>query len=86
MRGAHDHVLHSRMRGGDGRERIDRQLVPLVRTHEPEAQDHLAPIEPEPRLDRHRIGERQVRHAMRDDLDPAGWDAVGAGQQLRRRL
>jgi hypothetical protein len=59
VRRTDDHVARPRPLRDKGREGVDGELVPFARTHETEAQDHVTPLEPEQRLDRLRVGERQ---------------------------
>ena len=66
-----DDVQHRRMRRDDVGQRRDRELVALARTEETEAEDDLAALHAEARLDRVGVDEREVRHAVRDDVQPA---------------
>ena len=59
-----------------------RELVALARAKETEAQDDLAVLHAQGRLDRDRVDERELRHAVRDDVDAVPVDAVGGLQEI----
>ena len=81
-----DDVQHLRVRRHDVGQRGERELVALARTKQTEAQDDLAVLHAQGRLDRDRVDERELRHAVRDDVDAAPVDAVGRLQEIGRGL
>ena len=81
-----DDVQHRRVRRDDVGQRGERELVALARTKQTEAQDDLAALHAQGRLDRDRVDEREFRHAVRDDVDAAPVDTVGACPADRPRI
>ncbi len=75
------HIEGRRVGRNDCRQGIEDQLVALAGTEQAEAQDDVASCQPEIRLDRLRIDERQLRNAVGDDVQTLGIDAVDVAQE-----
>ena len=80
-----DDVDRLRVRRDHGRQGVDGQLVALARAEEAEAQDDVATLELDRRLDRVGVDEGQIRDAVRDHVEAARIDAVATREQAGRR-
>ena len=83
---ADDHVRGVGVLRDDLGERIDHQLVALAGPEQAEAQDHVPTRHADTGLDRLGGQDRQVRDAVRHDLDDRRIGAVGGLEQGGRRL
>ncbi len=82
MRLAQDQVERFGMRRDDRRHRVDRVLEPFAAIDQPEGGNRHTRVKTEGALERCAFAERHVRHAVMDDVDLLGIDAVALDEQF----
>ena len=80
MGGAEDHVERIRDRLPDRGHRFDGDLIALARADQPEAEDGRSTVELELGLADRGIDRTQVRHSVRDDVEPPWVDVTRPDQ------